>query len=64
MPDREEGNPLTKREFERLLTRAAQPLDSAPPEPGPSTPETSESHPSGDCTERCTHSGRTEDAEG
>lgn len=32
MPDREEGNPLTKREFERLLTRAAQPLDSAPPE--------------------------------
>ena len=54
--------PLTKKRFERLLTKAAQPVSEW--QHGQEGQETSGTHPSDDYTGKHKSQGKTEDKEG
>ena len=56
----EQRKALTKKGFERLLKKAAQPLPKREPESGSKGIETSESRPSGDCSDRSKSQDMTE----
>ena len=53
--------PFTRKTFEALLKKSAQPLQGQEPTPSPKSGETSESPTFGDCNERNTRSGRSGD---
>ena len=55
----EQNKPLTKKGFERLLTKAAQPK-----QPDSKETQTSESHPSGGYSGKRKSQGKTEGKEG
>ena len=50
-----DNKPLTKPEFEALLTKAAQPLPKPEQPPAQETEQTLESQTSDDCSENHTH---------
>ena len=56
------ARPLTKKAFERLLTKAAQPVSEW--QHGQEVKETSDIHPSDGCTEKRKNQDKTEDIEG
>ena len=56
-----EKKPLTKSEFEALLSKAAQPLPELGQQPAQEEERTSESQTSGDCSDSHTHSDRSGD---
>ena len=55
------NKPLTKKRFESLLTKAAQPLSKK--ESAPKETETSVSHSVDDCSGRCKSQDKTEGKE-
>ena len=55
-------HPLTKKKFEHLLRKAAQPLPKK--ESAPKETETGAAHPSDGYNGRCKSRGKTEDNEG
>lgn len=61
MPKSEPQPPLTKKRFEKLLTKAAQPVSEW--QPDSAGKETSGSHPSDGCIGKRKRQGRTVDKE-
>ena len=59
MPKSKPQPPLTKKRFESLLRKSAQPL-----KPDSKETETSGNHPSGGCNDKCKSQDKTEGKEG